>query len=395
MASLAKRVELINESATLAVANKAAAMRQAGHDIVGFGAGEPDFDTPEHIKAAAKAALDAGETGYAKPTHGIPQARAAVCEKFRRDNALKYEPDQTIVTVGGKEALYLACLALLEPGDEVILPAPYWVSFPEQVKLCGASVVFIRPKPGHGLHITPDQVAGALTPRTKVFIFNSPSNPGGFAYTPEETRAFAKILDGRDLIVYSDEMYDRLRYGDRREHLSFATISPWWYDHTITFNAASKSYAMTGWRVGYAAGPAKIIKAMAKLQSQTTSGTATFIQHALAAALTGDQTCVEMMRAEFERRGKHMHERLMAMRDVKCVEPTGAFYCFPDVSDTYARLGVTTSQGFCETLIEKAHVALVPGGAFGLDTHARLSFANSMDHIDQGLDRIEKLLGRR
>jgi len=395
MARLAQRVDQINESATLAVANKAAEMRRQGHDIIGFGAGEPDFDTPQHIKDAAKAALDAGETGYAKPTHGIPQARAAVCAKLKRENGLTYEPDQTIITVGGKEALYLACLSLLEPGDEAILPAPYWVSFPEQIKLCGATPVIVRPRPGAGLFLTPDQIAAALTPRTRVVIFNSPSNPGGFAYNPAEVRAFAEVLKGRDLIVFSDEMYDRLRFGDRREHLSFAAISPEWYEKTITFNAVSKSYAMTGWRAGYAAGPKPIIKAMAKLQSQTTSGTATFIQHALAEALTGDQTEVESMRVEFEKRGRHMHARLSALAGVTCVEPSGAFYCFPDVSGTYARLGVSTSQGFCEAAIDKAHVALVPGGAFGLDTHVRLSFANSLDHIDKGLDRLEKMLGRR
>lgn len=390
---LSQRATSVTESATLAVAAKAAALRRAGCDVIGFGAGEPDFDTPARIKAAAKKALDEGRTGYAKPTSGIPEARAAVCEKLSRDNNLTYEPAQTIITVGGKEALFLACAALLDSGDEVILPAPYWVSFPEQVKLCGGRVVILQPRSADNLRVMPQQFADALTPKTKVVIFNSPSNPGGFAYSPEETRAIAAVLSGRDVVVFSDEMYDRLRFGERREHLSFAAISDEWYEKTVTLNAASKSYAMTGWRVGYAAGPAPIIQAMARIQSHTTSGAATFVQHALVEALTGDQSDVEAMRVEFEKRGHHMHARLNALNGVRCIKPDGAFYAFPDVSGTYARLGVGGSQEFCAAVLEKAHVALVPGAAFGMDTHVRLSFANSMEHIDAGLDRLADLLG--
>ena len=391
---LSQRAMQVSESATMAVAAKAAQLRRAGKDVLGFGAGEPDFQTPQHIKDAAKRALDAGHTGYAKPGSGIPEARAAVCEKFRRDNGLTYTPEQTIITVGGKEALFLACAALLDPGDEVILPVPYWVTFPEQVKLCGGEVVLIRGDEAHGLRLTPDQIVAAITPRTRILIFNSPSNPGGFAYSPEEVRAIAEALSGRDVLVFSDEMYDRLRYGDKREHLSFAASSPEWHEKTITFNAASKTHAMTGWRVGYAAGPAGIMKAMGRIQSHTTSGTAHFVQHALVEALTGDQSHVEAMRAEYERRGNRMCERLNALRGVSCVRPGGAFYCFPRVRDAFDRLGVTDSQAFCEVVLDKALVALVPGGAFGCDDNVRLSFANSMDHIDAGLDRLEKLLGK-
>lgn len=392
---ISQRASAVSDSATLQVAARAADMRRAGVDVIGFGAGEPDFDTPEHIKAAAKKALDEGKTSYAKPTSGIPEARAAVCEKLLRDNGLRYEPGQVIVTVGGKEALYLACMALINPGDEVLLPVPYWVSFPEQIRLCGGRVVLLPGDESRELRIRPEQVADALTPRTRVMIFNSPSNPGGFAYSPAETREIAAALEGRGVVVFSDEMYDQLRYGDRRDHLSFAAIGPYWYNHTITFNAASKTHAMTGWRVGYAAGPRTVIEAMARIQGHTTSGTATFVQHALAEALTGDQTHVERMRAEFERRGAHMHARLSALRDVSCVRPTGAFYCLPNVSGTYQRLGVKGSVEFCEAAIEKAHVALVPGIAFGTDAHVRLSFANSLEHIDKGLDRLEAFLGRR
>ncbi len=392
---LADRATQLTPSATLAVANKAAEMRRAGKDVIGFGAGEPDFGTPENICEAAKRALDAGHTGYAKPTHGIPEAKAAVCRKFKSDNGLDYSPDQVIVTVGGKEALFLGFAALLNPGDEVLLPVPYWVSFPEQIKLCGGVVRKVLADEANGLRLTARQISEAVTPRTKIFVFNSPSNPGGFAYSPEETREIAAALAGRDVIVFSDEMYDQLRFGDRREHLSFAAISPEWYGKTITFNAASKTHSMTGWRAGYAAGPAPIIKAMCNLQSHTTSGTATFIQHALVEALTGDQSHVEVMRKAFEERGEHMWRRLSALKGVTCVRPSGAFYCFPNVSGTYGALDVSDSGGFCEAVLERAQVALVPGDAFGSEQHVRLSFANSMEHIDRGLDRLATLLGTK
>jgi len=388
---LSQRVTNLAESATLAVSSRAAELRRAGVDVISFGAGEPDFDTPAHIKDAAKQALDAGHTAYAKPTYGIPEAREAVCRKFSRDNGLTYSSDQVIVTVGGKEALFLAFAALVDPGDEVVIPAPYWVSFPEQVRLCGGTPVIVAPEPGGALRLRPEQIAEAVTPKTKIVLLNSPSNPGGFAYSPEETQAIAAALRGRDVVVFSDEMYDRLRYGERREHLSFAAIDRW-FDRTVTFNAASKTYAMTGWRVGYAAGPAAIIRAMAKLQSQTTSGTATFIQHALVTALMGDQRPAEGMRDAFERRGLHLCERLNALPGVTCSRPDGAFYCFPDVSGTFERLGVTSSGAFAAKVLEHAHVALVPGGAFGMDLHVRLSFAADLKTIDTGIDRIARLL---
>ncbi len=394
---LSQRVHAIAPSATLAVSAKAAQLRRAGKDVIEFGAGEPDFDTPEHIKEAARRALAAGHTGYAKPASGIPEAKAAVCAKFERDNGLRYSPEQVIVTVGAKEALFLACAALLDPGDEVLLPVPYWVSFPEQIRFCGGTVVPLMPQDGNRMRLTPAQIAAAVTPRTKIFIFNSPSNPGGFAYTADEVRAIARALSGRDIIVFSDEMYDRLRFGAEgqdRENLSFANASPEWFDKTITFNAASKTHAMTGWRAGFAAGPKEIISAMAKIQGHTTSGAATFVQHALVEALVGDQTHVEDMRRAFERRGERMWRRLNAIRGVNCVRPNGAFYCFPNVSWAYELLRVGGSAEFCEAVLEKAHVALVPGAAFGADDHVRLSFATSDELIEEGLDRLEALLGK-
>ncbi|GMV96180.1 MAG: pyridoxal phosphate-dependent aminotransferase [Phycisphaerae bacterium] len=391
---LSRRIQQLEESATLAVSAKAAAMQKQGIDVVSFGAGEPDFGTPQHIKDACTAALAAGHTGYAKPASGILAAKEAVCSKLKRENGLEYKPSQVLITVGGKEALFLASMCLLDEGDEAILPVPYWVSYPEQIKLAGAKVVPVVGDESRSYKLTADQIAAAITPRTRVLIFNSPSNPGGFTYTPEEVRAIADVVAGKDIIVFSDEMYDRLIFGDQR-FVSFAAVRPGVYDQTLTFNAGSKTYSMTGWRVGYVAGPQTIIDNMAKLQSQTTSGTATFNQYALAAALNGDQAPVEAMRREFERRAEYMHDRLNVIRGVTCVRPTGAFYAFPNVSGAYAALGVKGSLEFSAKVLEEAHVALVPGEAFGCDANVRLSFATSMDNIRKGLDRLEKMLGRK
>ena len=390
---LSRRIQQLEESATLAVSSKAAAMQKQGIDVVSFGAGEPDFGTPQHIKDACTAALAAGHTGYAKPASGILAAKEAVCSKLKRENGLEYKPSQVLITVGGKEALFLATMCLLDEGDEAILPVPYWVSYPEQIKLAGAKVVPVVGDEAHSYKLTADQIAKAITPRTRVLIFNSPSNPGGFTYSPEEVKAIADVVAAHDIIVFSDEMYDRLIYGNQR-FMSFAAARPDMFEKTLTFNAGSKTYSMTGWRVGYVAGPQAIISQMAKLQSQTTSGTATFNQHALAAVLNGDQAPVEAMRREFERRAEYMHQRLNAIKGVTCVKPTGAFYAFPNVSGAFAALGVKGSLEFSAKVLEEAHVALVPGAAFGMDTNVRLSFATSMDNIRKGLDRLEQLLGK-
>jgi len=390
---LSKRAAQVQPSATLAVSAKAAELKSKGLDVVSFGAGEPDFDTPEHIKQAAKDALDAGQTKYAKPTHGLPPLKKAICAKFQRDNGLAYEPEQVIVTVGGKEALYLAFQTVLNPGDEVIIPVPYWVSYPEQVKLAGGVPIYVEPEDTESNKLTPQQLLGAITPQTKVLVFNNPSNPGGFTYGPEEVKAIAKALSGKEILVFSDEMYDQLIYGGQ-QFMSFAATGNEWYDKTITFNAGSKSYSMTGWRIGYAAGPAHIIKSMCKIQSQSTSGTGTFTQVALTAGLEADQVCVAEMRQQFERRAEHMYERLNSLAGVSCPKPTGAFYCFPDFSGAYGKLGVNGSVEFCSKVLEEIYVAMVPGIAFGCDARARMSFATSMAQIDEGLDRLEKLLGK-
>lgn len=388
---LAQRIEDLAESATLAVSAKAARMKADGIDVVGFGAGEPDFDTPDNIKDAAIAAIKAGHTKYSKPASGIPAAKQAVCDKLARENDLRYEPGQIIVTAGGKMCLYLAFQALLDAGDEVVIPKPYWVSYPEMVKLAGGTPVFIEGPENNDYKLTPDIMRAALTERTRIVVLTSPSNPSGVTYDPNELRAIAEVLQDRKLIVFSDEIYDRLVYGDQ-QRISYAAIGDKAYAQTLTFNGASKTFAMTGWRLGYAAGPAKLIKGMCKLQTQTTSGAATFSQHALIEALNGDQSSVESMRREFEKRAVYMHERLTAMPGVRCPIPTGAFYCFPNVAGTYERLGVSGSIAFSERLLEQANVAVVPGIAFGLDAHVRLSFAASMEQIEKGLDRIEAML---
>lgn len=388
---LAARVNQIEESATLAVTAKAARLMADGVDVLSFGAGEPDFDTPQGIKERAIQAINAGHTKYPKPASGIPGAKKAVCTKLARENNLQYEPDQTIVTAGGKMACALAILATVDAGDEVIIPTPYWVSYPEMVKLAGGTPVYLHGDESNSFKFTPQQLAKVITPKTRMFIFNSPSNPGGFTYDPDEVRAIADVTAGKDLVVLSDEIYDRLIYGGQ-QFLSYAACSRAAYEQTLTLNGGSKTYSMTGWRIGYAAGPKPIIAAMAKLQSQTTSGACTFVQHGLIEALAGDQSPFEPMRLEFERRAARIHERLNALPGVNCIRPTGAFYAFPNVSGTYAKLGVKGSGEWAEAVLEKAHVAAVPGAAFGSDRHVRFSFACSMEHIDRGMDRLAKLL---
>ena len=388
---VSQRIQDLAESGTIAVSNKVAALRAEGVDVVSLGAGEPDFDTPDHIKQAASAALDRGETKYAKPASGVAELKSAVIDKLARENNLTYAPDQIIATIGGKEGLYLAFATLLDPGDEVIIPTPYWVSYPEQIKLVGGVPVFIDAGAASGFKITPEQLRAALTPRTRAFVFNSPSNPTGAAYSPEETDALAAVLTDTDVITLSDEMYDRLLFGGQ-EFKSFAATSTHAYDHTLTFNAGSKTFSMTGWRIGYAAGPVDLIKGMSKLQTQTTSGAATFTMHAMAAALNGDQTCVDEMRDAFEGRGRFISEALNRLEGVVCPAPGGAFYVFPDVSDTFASLDVSGSTAWAGRLLEEAHVGVVPGSDFGNDACVRLSFATSMDTLEEAMRRIEAFL---
>ncbi len=388
---LAQRVINLAESATLAVSSQAAKLRSEGVDVIGFGAGEPDFDTPDHIKQAAITAIQEGQTKYAKPASGLPATREAICAKFSRQNSLTYKPDEVMVTSGGKMAIFLLAHAVLDPGDEVVIPKPYWVSYPEIVKLAGAVPVFPVGLEENDYKLSPEILAASISDKTRMVILNSPSNPSGVTYHPDELKALAAVLQDRDLIVISDEIYDQLLYRGQQT-MSYAAINDKTYAQTVTLNAASKTYSMTGWRLGYAGGPIEIIKAMKKLQTQSTSGAATFNQVALAAALIEQQSAVETMRLAFEQRGQHMHSRLSSLTGVRCSKPTGAFYCFPNVSGTYSQLGVSGSIEFSSKLLEQVGVAVVPGVAFGMDEHVRFSFATSMENIDEGLNRFQKFV---
>ena len=397
MIPLAQRVKLVADSITLAVSAKATALKKAGVDVVGFGAGEPDFDTPAFIKDAAKTALDKGVTKYT-PTPCIPELKQAIADKFTRENGLPYKPENVTVGAGGKHCLYMAFMAVLDPGDEVLIPSPYWVSYPEQVKLAGGVPKIIPGDEKNGFKITPQQLEAAIGPRSKVLVINSPSNPGGHAYTPAELKALADVVVRHpNLTVFSDEIYEKLVY-DGLKFVSFATLAPQLIDQTLTFNCHSKSFAMTGWRVGYIGGPKPVIDAINKLQSQMTSHITSFCQPAAAAALNDPRGAesIESMRQQFEKRGRHMHQRLSALQSVTCVKPRGAFYCFPNVSHYFGKnasgVKLTDAVTFAAALLEQSHVAVVPGNDSGFDTHVRLSFATSMEQIDKGLDRIADFL---
>ncbi|MCC6239957.1 MAG: pyridoxal phosphate-dependent aminotransferase [Phycisphaerales bacterium] len=394
---LAQRISLISESITLAVSAKANALKKQGVDVVGFGAGEPDFDTPAFIKDAAKQALDKGLTKYT-PSPCYPELKAAIAQKFNRENNLPYKPENITTGAGGKHCLYMAFMAVINPGDEVLIPAPYWVSYPEQARLAGGVPKYIRGEQSNGFKITPQQLEAAITPKTRVLILNSPSNPGGHGYAPAELKALADVVVKHpNLIVFSDEIYEKLVYDDF-QFVSFATLAPQLIEQTLTFNCHSKSFAMTGWRVGYIGGPKPVIDAINKLQSQMTSHITSFTQPAAALALTDPRGAeiIEQMRQQFEKRGQHMHQRLASLPQIVCVKPQGAFYCFPDVSAYYGRQingkTITEAVSFSAALLEHNHVAVVPGNDSGFDTHVRLSFATSMEQIDKGIDRIAQFL---
>jgi aspartate aminotransferase len=399
MIALSERMKLVSESITLAVSAKANALKKAGVDVVGFGAGEPDFDTPAFIKEAAKTALDKGQTKYT-PTPCFPELKAAIAQKFNNENGLPYKAENVTTGAGGKHCLYMAFMALLNPGDEVLLPSPYWVSYPEQAKLAGGVIKVIPGDEANGFKITPRQLEAAIGPKSKILLLNSPSNPAGHAYTPAELKALADVvIKHPHLIVFSDEIYEKLVY-DGLQFVSFASLHPQLIDQTLTFNCHSKSFAMTGWRIGYIGGPKAAIDAINKLQSQMTSHITSFTQIPAALALTdprGKQS-IEQMRQQFEKRGRHMWQRLSELPGVRCVKPQGAFYCFPNVSKHFGKkaggVELTDAISFAAALLEQNHVAVVPGNDSGFETHVRLSFATSMEQIDKGLDRISEFLGK-
>jgi aspartate aminotransferase len=388
------RAQAVPDSATIAVTSRAKQLKAQGVDVVGFGAGEPDFDTPDYIKDAAIQAMRSGQTKYT-PTSGIAELRAAIAEKLKRENSLTYTPEQVIVNLGAKHSVYEAMQAVLDEGDEVILPAPYWVTYPETIKLAGAVARVVQTSPANDYKITPEQLGSAISNRTAMVVINSPNNPGGFTYSRAEQEALAKVLEGTDIIVLSDEIYERLVYNGT-EFVSFAAISQDAYNRTLTINGFSKAFSMTGWRLGYTAGPVEVIKAMGRLQSHMTQNAVSFAQSAAVAAFNDRDGLVEKMRKEFERRGRLMAGRLNNIKGFRCPAPTGAFYCFPDVSAHFGRtIGGTKIKGsmdFATALLEQAKVAVVPGLPFGCDSNIRLSFACSIEQINKGLDRIEKWL---
>jgi aspartate aminotransferase len=380
---LAHRATILTPSLTLAIDSKAKAMKAEGIDVCSFGAGEPDCDTPEHIKAAAMASLDGGFTKYT-PSSGIPELRQAISEKLKHDNGIDYKPNQIIVSNGAKHSCYNAVLAVCEPGDEVIIPAPYWLSYPEMVRLAGGEPVIVHTKEENDWKMTPEEFEDAMTPRTKMVIINSPGNPTGSVYSKAELEALVEIASTEDIFILSDEIYEKLTY-DGAEHVSVASLSKTAYDLTITVNGFSKAYSMTGWRLGYLAAPEPIAKAIDAIQSHSTSNPCSFAQKGGLAALKGDQSPVEEMRQEFDVRRQYMVERLTGINRVSVVVPKGAFYVLANISG----FGLNSTE-FAEQLLAKHHVAVVPGVAFGDDRTIRLSYATGLDVIKKGLDRIEE-----
>ncbi len=391
---VSQRAQAVPPSATIAVTSRAKEMKAQGLDVLGFAAGEPDFDTPDFIKEAAIDALKKGQTKYT-PAAGTPELRKAIAEKLKNENGLDYKFNQIVVNLGAKHSVFMSMQAVLDPGDEVLLPTPYWVTYPETIKLAQAKAVILETSAETGYKITPAQLKAAITDKTALLVLNSPNNPGGFCYSPDELKALAKVLEGTKVMVMSDEIYERLVYGDNT-FLSFAAISEDAFNRTLTINGLSKSFSMTGWRLGYTAGPVDVIKAMSQMQDHMTQNPVSFTQPAAIAALKDTTGAVEKMRVEFEKRGVFMAEKLNAIDGVQCAAPQGAFYCFPDVSAHYGRtiggVTLTNSMDFAAALLEQALVAVVPGDPFGSPKNIRLSFACSMQQIEKGIARIHEWL---
>ncbi len=388
---LSERAKKIKPSPTLAMDAKAKAMKAQGVDVVNFGVGEPDYDTPDHIKEAAIKAIREGFTKYT-PVGGIDELKDAVIDKFKTDNGLEYAREEILVSCGAKHSLYNIAQALFGPGDEVIIPAPYWVSYPDQVLLNDGIPVIVATSESDNFMIRPEALEAAITKKTKALILNSPSNPTGLAYDRKTLEAIARIAVKHNIVIVSDEIYEKLVY-DGTEHISIASLGKEIRDLTIVVNGLSKSHAMTGWRMGYAAGPKDVIKAMTNIQSQSTSNPTSISQKAAVAALRGPQDFIGTMRAEFDRRRSYLVDRLNAIDGVRCLKPNGAFYAFPDVSALYGKKAgdrtINSSLDFALYLLEEAQVALVHGEAFGDDRYIRLSYATSMENIEKGVERIK------
>ena len=390
---LSDRVNSIKPSPTLAVTNRAAELRAAGKNIIGLGAGEPDFDTPDHIKAAAIEAINNGFTKYTA-VDGTPSLKKAIIAKFKRDNGLDYELNQILVSSGGKQSFFNMALALLNEGDEVIIPAPYWVSYPDMVLVADAQPVILETTQENRFKITPDQLEAAINERTKLVVINSPSNPSGVAYTLDELKALGEVLKQYpDIIVATDDMYEHILFGDQ-PFVNILNACPELYDQTVVLNGVSKAYSMTGWRIGYAAGPAKLIGAMKKVQSQSTSNPNSIAQVAAEVALNGDQGCVAEMVKAFKARHDFVVNTLNEIEGVECIPADGTFYAFPSFQKVIdSRPEFADDIALAEFLLLEAGVALVPGSAFGTPGNLRLSFATSMDVLEDAINRIKKALG--
>jgi aspartate aminotransferase len=379
---ISNRAASLSPSLTLLIDSKAKQMKAEGHDVVGFGVGEPDFDTPQHIKDAAAAALADGFTKYT-PSSGIPELRQAVADKFKRDNGLTYSPSQVIISCGGKHACFNVMLATCQEGDEVIIPAPYWLSYPEMAKLAGATPVILETTDHTEFKVTPTQLRAAITPRSRLFILNSPSNPTGTVYTPDEIKELGDICIEKGVLIMSDEIYEHLTY-DGVAVKSVASFSQTHYDHTIIVHGLAKAWSMTGWRLGFLAAPEPIAKAIDAIQSHSTSNPTSFAQKGGVAALNGPQDHLSGWLAEYNRRRTFAHRKLNSISGISCVNSKGAFYLFPNISS----FGLTSSE-FCARLLEQEKVAAVPGIAFGTEGYIRISYATSMANLEKGLGRLE------
>jgi len=393
---LAARVAKIKPSETLAITAKVNALRAQGRDVIGFGAGEPDFDTPDNIKKAAIQAIEADFTKYT-PVNGTDELRDAIAAKLKRDNSLEYKRSQIVVSCGAKHSLYNLAQALFDEGDEVIIPAPYWVSYPDIVALSGGEPVIVDTQEENGFKMSPRQLSSAITKRTRAVIINSPSNPTGAVYTPQELKALAAVLVDKDILVITDDIYEKIFYADF-PFANIASVEEKMKEKTIVINGVSKTYAMTGWRIGYAACSEEIAGAMSKIQSQSTSNPTSIAQKAALEAIRGDQSAMPQMVVEFRKRRDFIVEALNNIEGIDCFAPGGAFYVFPKVSGLYGRMfkgkKITDSAEFIGYLLDEANVAAVPGAAFGSDEHIRLSYATSLQNIEEGLKRIKNAVGR-
>ncbi|MFD0768504.1 pyridoxal phosphate-dependent aminotransferase [Bacillus sp. CGMCC 1.60114] len=387
---LAKRVAALTPSTTLEITAKAQALKAEGHDVIALGAGEPDFNTPEHIIDAAHKAMLEGYTKYT-PTGGLATLKQEIIKKFERDQGISYEPSQVIVCNGAKHALYTLFQVLLDEGDEVIIPTPYWVSYPEQVKLAGGEPVYVDGLEENNYKITPEQLRQVITEKTKAVIINSPSNPTGMIYSKEELQQLGQVCLEHNILIVSDEIYEKLIYGDA-EYISIAEISNELKEQTLIINGVSKSHSMTGWRIGYAAGNKELIKAMTNLASHSTSNPTSIAQYGAIAAYAGDQQPVEMMRSAFEERLNIVYEKLIQIPGFSCIKPQGAFYLFPNVKEAVALAGYETVDEWAKALLEEEKVALIPGTGFGAPNNVRLSYATSLEQLEKALERINTFM---